>query len=112
MKLVISVLVVGCFLGCQSGFRDSTAPQLTEYDALFLAVKLANEECSKQFSVKPFDESSFSVSFKNGKWHWGELDLSGVNGFSGVVTFDPWGKHPSVEVFLSTDLPRSVPPSN
>jgi hypothetical protein len=94
-------------LGCQSGQQ-----KLTESEALELAVKLANRECYKIYSVAPFDASSYALIFRQGRWCWGTLDLAAVGGLSAQVSFDAHGRDPVVEVFLSTDTPRVYRPSN
>jgi hypothetical protein len=56
------------------------------------------------YGATPFDESNYSIEFKDGRWRWGDLDIYGVYGFSAKVSFDPNGKSRTVEVFLSTDV--------
>jgi hypothetical protein len=101
-KLFLFIVLVPT-LGCQSGAGDLTGRKLTKSQALSLAVELANKECDSSYSTKPFTSSSYSIEFKDGRWHWGSLDLAGEGGFSAAVSFGSRGEDQRVEVFLSTD---------
>jgi hypothetical protein len=90
--------------GCQCASKQSGGRILTEVEALTLAVELANKECDARYSFAPFTVSSYLIEFKEGRWHWGSLDLAGESGFSAVVSFGPRGEDPDIEIFLSTDM--------
>ena len=90
-------------LGCQAAQRGASRQNLSETEALKLAVSIANAECVAKFGEAPFDESSFSIDFQEGHWHWGMLDPHGVHGFSGLVSFDAQGDDRQVIVFFSFD---------
>ena len=65
LLLLTIVLALGC-----GGTQDRHATvSLSQSEALDLAVLLANEECSSKFSMAPFDSSTSSVAFKDGRWH-------------------------------------------
>jgi len=99
--LVLMVLVL--MAGCHSASNQPDGQKLTESEALTLAVELANKECEARYSFAPFNMSSYLIEFKDGRWHWGSLDLSGESGFSAVVSFGPRGEDHFVEIFLSID---------
>src|SRR6267154_655630 len=50
-------------------------------------VNSANEQCERQFRRRPFMPGQHSPNLQDGLYHWGELDVGGVGGFSAVVTF-------------------------
>jgi hypothetical protein len=100
---VVLFIALATTIGCQSASRESNTQKLSESEALSLAVELANKECESSYSSAPFTLSSYSIEFRDGRWHWGSLDLAGDNGFSAVVSFGPRGEDRQVEVFLSTD---------
>jgi hypothetical protein len=99
----ILFIVLASVLGCQSGAGDLTGQKLSESQALSLAVELANKECDSSYSSKPFTSSSYSIEFRDGRWHWGSLDLAGEGGFSAAVSFGARGEEQQVDVFFSTD---------
>ena len=96
--------------GCAS-VRQSSAPQeLSQQQALQLAVSLANQECQTQFARAPFDTATSGIHFLDGRWSWGGLDLAGPGGLSADVSFDAHGGDRRVEVYLSADgLSPSLP---
>lgn len=102
MKLFVVVAVL-LTVGCLSGSKQSEGQKLSEAEALALAVELANKVCDTRYSFAPFTESSYPIAFKDGRWHWGSLDLAGESGFSAIVSFGPRGEDQQVEVFLSID---------
>ncbi len=81
--------------------------RLSQAEANKLAVSLANSECMARFDEAPFRESDFPIVFKDGRWKWGEVDPSGVSGFSARVSFDRAGGDRVVEVFYSSDGART-----
>lgn len=89
-------------LGCASQKLDPTH-ELTEDEALALAVDLANDECFRKFTQSPFDPATYAVEFRNGRWEWGDLDQFGIHGYSARVSFDVCGGDRRVEIYLSTD---------
>ena len=101
-QLVVLIVVLG--LGCQSSGRQVADHELTAPEALTLAVELANKECEATYSTAPFEPSSYSITFEDGRWHWGALDQAGEGGFSATVSFGARGEDRKVEVFWSTDM--------
>lgn len=85
------------------GGNASQERRLTRDEALRLAVTLANDECKARYSVSPFTETSYPIEFRDGRWHWGALDVAGTDGYSGEVSFDATGGARKVEVYFSTD---------
>jgi hypothetical protein len=104
---LISAFFVFC-IGCTFVGNKDRADLLSKADALALAVALANEQCFKTYSEQPFTEDSYTMTFENGRWRWGHLDLSGQYGYSAVVSFDSKGEDRVVEVFYSSDKPKPV----
>ena len=98
--VILGVLLVS---GCQEARRSDRDQLLSRNAALELAVTLANDECMRKFSTEPFDETSYGIELKNGRWQWGVLDPAGPGGFSAIVSFDVSGRNRIVEIFLSTD---------
>ena len=104
----ILLVVVTIFLGCGTTHRDSRNAELTETQALQLAVSLANAECTDKFGESPFEASNFPIRFQDGRWLWGNFDIRGVYGFSALVSFDSRGEDRKTSVFFSYDLPEPV----
>jgi hypothetical protein len=103
LKLVCILISIVLCLGCGVLRQGVLDQELSESEALILAVTLANVECTKEFGNSPFDEKSYKISFLDGRWVWGSLDLSGIHGYSAVVSFDPIGADRDVEIFYSLD---------
>ena len=101
--LMIVSIVLAAALGCHGVGKTTHEKRITQDEALALAVQLANERCMKRFAVAPFDRSTYSIVFREGRWYWGELNVRGVDGYSAIVSFDETGSARKVEVFLSTD---------
>jgi hypothetical protein len=101
--LMVAAFSLAMLPGCHSAGTSSRQNPMTQSEALALAVQLANEECMRRFSVTPFEKSTYSIEFREGRWHWGELNVRGVGGYSAIVSFDQTGGDRQVEVFLSTD---------
>lgn len=108
MKCLIPLLLM-LTLGCQSASKHLAGRELTESQALALAVELANNECEAKYSFAPFSTSSYLIEFRDGRWQWGSLDPAGESGFSAVVSFGPRGEDRHIEIYLSTD--KILPPS-
>lgn len=100
--LIVAGLCMSTLAACH-GAATTTKNPMTQTDALALAVQLANEECMRQFSVAPFEGSNYPIELREGWWHWGELNVHGVGGYSATVSFDGTGGDRRVEVFFSTD---------
>ncbi len=98
--MFVSVLAL---FACQAVPKRTHIQPISKGEALALAVTLANGECLEKFSEAPFNISSYPIELKNKRWHWGRIDLAGINGYSAIVSFDVRGKDRRVEVFLSTD---------
>jgi len=105
----ILLVVVAILVGCSTTPRDGRNAELTEAQALQLAVSLANAECTDKFGEAPFEASNFPIRFQDGRWLWGTFDARGVYGFSAVVSFDSRGEDRKTEVFFSHDRPQPVP---
>jgi hypothetical protein len=99
--IAAAILVV--LAGCTATRESSRAHRLSEDEALQLAVTLANQTCQAKFARAPFDAKTSSVRFVDGRWTWGGVDPGGPEGLSAEVSFDEFGAHRHVEVFLSTD---------
>lgn len=97
------ILFLAVCAGCHSAGTSKLEKPLSQSQALELAVKLANEKSTAQYSVAPFELDSYRVLFSEGRWLWGGLDPAGINGYSANVTFDAFGMNRTVEVFWSTD---------
>lgn len=112
LKLILhsTVLVILFLFGCHASQKHAVERGLSKSEALVLAVSLANKECDLQYSLAPFDTSSYAIEYRDGLWHWGGLDLRGFDGYSAIVSFDAKGASQSVEVFFSTDVPRIITP--
>ena len=118
MKIVSSrtlqAIVLGCLAVQLSCARSTTynagrTPAsnahhvLSSQDAAELAARLANEKCKRQFGRQPFSPGQHSAILEDGLYHWGELDVGGVGGFSAIVRFRPDGTEPHAEVYFSSD---------
>jgi hypothetical protein len=73
-----------------------------------LAVSIANAKCTEEFSEAPFDDTSYTISFRDGRWYWGALDVYGIYGFSAVVSFDARGAGRQSTVFYSNPVTMPV----
>jgi hypothetical protein len=104
----ILLIVVAILLGCGTTHRDGRNAELTEAQALQLAVSLANAECTDKFGEAPFEALNFPIRFQEGGWLWGDFDIRGVYGFSAVVSFDSRGEDRKTLVFFSHDRPKPV----
>ena len=99
------MLVVALAQGC-SGAHVGRPARLDQASALALAVDLANAECAKLYSAKPFNSESFAIVFLGDRWHWGEIDPAGPRGYSGTVSFDAFGEERRVQIVLQVDKPE------
>jgi hypothetical protein len=97
------LILATLLLGCGSTRRDVRSGGLSEVEALELAVALANAECMDRFGEAPFEASSYTILFRDGRWFWGSLDLHGIHGFSAMVSFDARGDDREAIVFFSYD---------
>ncbi len=111
---LVSGVILACVLtqtGCvrsrseAGGERSASSARryLSAQDAAELAARLANEQCKRQFGREPFSPGQHLAKFQDGFYHWGELDVGGVGGFSAVVTVRRDGTEPHVEVYFSSD---------
>src|SRR5690349_7506560 len=99
MKLTLPTILVGALIAClvaQGGCARSTGQTgqssgpttrraLSTEPAAVLAAQLANEQCERQYRRRPFKPEQHSAILLEGLYHWGELDVAGVGGFSAVV---------------------------
>jgi hypothetical protein len=100
-QLVIAALLLGG--ACHGSGGNTLNHRLSHDEALVLAVELANQECKAIYSVSPFSRSSYAIELRDGRWHWGALDLFGASGYSALVSFDEMGGNREVQVYFSTD---------
>jgi hypothetical protein len=103
LGLHVVVICAALHLGCGGTHDGHANSSISESQALQIAVAAANEECMSRFSIAPFDSSSSSIEFRNGRWFWGGLDVAADAGLSASVSFDAQGNDRRVEVYLSTD---------
>jgi hypothetical protein len=108
MLRIVAFIVVLLCLGCSLVHRSSSEGELSESEALQLAVSIANSKCNEEFSETPFDETSYTISFRDGRWVWGALDVYGIYGFSALVSFDARGADRQSTIFFSYDYPIPV----
>ena len=109
LRVLLACLLaqVGCVRSTDHTAGQSPASNanrvLSAQDAAELAARLANEKCERQFRRRPFSPGQHSAMLQDGFYHWGQLDVGGVGGFSAVVTFREDGGEPQVEVYFSSD---------
>jgi hypothetical protein len=87
---------------------------LSTREAAELAARLANDECARRYSRRPFAPEQHPAVLKPGVYEWGGLDVGGPGGFSAFVRFAPDGSNPQVEVYFSSDaltVEKVSPPS-
>ena len=82
---------------------STRASYVSASKAAQLAAQLANDECERRYHRRPFRPEQHAAVLDNGKYRWGGLDVGGRGGFSALVTFEPDGSHPKIEVYFSTD---------
>ena len=74
-------------------------------EAAELAARLANDECARLYQKRrPFSPSQHKVILRDSRYEWGGLDPGAPGGYSALVTFNPDGTNPKVEVYFSTDI--------
>ena len=121
LSIILSAVVAGSLV-CQFGCVRSPTPEsrqlsvaatrqarprapLSSKQASELAVRLANEQCERQYRKRPFSADQHCAVLHDGVYHWGGLDVGGVGGFSALVTFRQDGSESHVEVYYSDDRP-------
>jgi hypothetical protein len=107
-RLIIFVVVISI-----SGAFDATILQAnnseikeqitSQEQAAMHAAKLANEKCQKEFGESPFKPGSYEAELVDSKWHWGEIEPKGINGYSAKVEFNKDASDENVKVAYSTD---------
>lgn len=102
---VILIIVSGA---CSTAFLQGNNPEnknqiITQEQAAELAAKLANEKFQKDFHRSPFKPESYKAELVDSRWHWGKMDLGGINGCSAKVEFNKDGSDAKVKVALYTD---------
>lgn len=105
-RAFILILLCMIVLDCHGLRIDTSNGTLSKGDALHLAVELANAECMRQYSIAPFDSTSYVIEFREQRWYWGRVDVAGINGYSAKVSFDKKGRDRRIEIFFSTDVLR------
>jgi hypothetical protein len=106
------ITVVICQAGCSrpstkqanSSATQQVARVLSPSVAAELAAKLANDECERHYTKRPFTAQQHAAVLKDEVYRWGRLDPGGPSGLSAVVTFRADGSQPDVQVYLSTDI--------
>jgi hypothetical protein len=63
----------------------------------------ANEKCRKAWGRTPFSADLYPASERDGRWHWGEYDPAGPDGFSAEVSFSRDGTAVIVQINFSVD---------
>jgi hypothetical protein len=108
--LIISIVVVAmsisgaCSMASLKGNNSENKKQIiTQEHAAELAAKLANEKFQKDFHRSPFKPESYKAELIDSRWHWGIMDLGGINGCSAKVEFNKDGSEENVEVALYSD---------
>lgn len=104
---ILSLLLLGP--GCsRPTVADRTQPVhrvLGPAEAAELAARLANDECARLYQKRrPFSSSQHKVILRDSRYEWGGLDPGAPGGYSALVTFNPDGTNPKVEVYFSTDI--------
>lgn len=84
-------------------FGKQISDKLTAEQAAQWAAELANHQCAITFDNRPFLSSHFTPQLRDGRWHWGALDVTGINGYSATVSFDASGRQPKADVYFSYD---------
>jgi len=112
-QVYLEALAHGCPV---LGTANTGLPDLgSESDGVFLvepgnvtelAAKLANEECERLYSKRPFKATQHKAVLEGDSYRWGRLDPGGPGGLSAVVTFRADGSQPDVKVYLSTDITK------
>lgn len=78
----------------------SVLRNLNEKTASQLSTDLANQECEKIYGEQPFLPEHYKVTFSDGRWRWGYMDPSGVDGYSAEVSFRKDGTDKKVQIFF------------
>ena len=96
-KFLILMLVLGVVLlsGCVSAGKRT---DLTESEAVALAVRLANQEARQRFRVEPFREDSGHLVFRDGRWCWQALTNARGRDAMAKIGFDRDGSRPQIYV--------------
>ena len=106
--ITIAICQVGCSRPSTKQASSSATPRvarvLSPNVAADLAAKLANDECERRYTKRPFTAQQHAAVLKDDVYRWGRLDPGGPSGLSAVVTFRADGSQPDVQVYFSTDL--------
>ena len=97
---------VGCVRSTRHDFRQQTEVAklaLSPEEAAELAAQLANQDCERKYKRQPFQPGQHKAVLQDGFYHWGQLDIGGIAGFSAMVSFRQDGSEPRVEVYFSSD---------
>ena len=106
--LTVAIGQAGCSRPSTKQANSSTtqhvARVLSPSVAAELAARLANDECERRYTKRPFMAQQHAAVLKDDVYRWGRLDPGGPSGLSAVVTFRADGSQPDVQVYFSTDL--------
>lgn len=108
-KIIIFIVAISISGLCSTAAlqaNDSENKQqiITQEQAAGHAAKLANEKCQKDFGKSPFTSDSYKAELVDSRWHWGKIDIKGINGYSAKVEFNKDGSNEDVKVAFSTDI--------
>ena len=92
----------------QAEDKDSKIKITTQDQAAKFASKLANEKCKESFNKSPFTPDSYVAQLSDSRWSWGNIEPTGINGFSAEIGFNMDGSEQKVRVVLHTDDPEIV----
>jgi hypothetical protein len=95
-------LLAGCAAG-QSSHAPVRARLESAREAAVFAAKIANEECARRLDARPFKPEHWPAVQRDGRWHWGQLELGGPGGYSAEVSFDVDGGNVDVQIYWTVD---------
>ena len=101
IMLLTSLLLLAMLLGCMN------RAFLSQEGAAQLGAKLANEKYFKLFKTAAntrFSPSDYPAVLLGSRWHWGQHNPEGINGYSAEVRFNKDGSEPEVEILFHTDI--------
>ena len=107
--LILFFLVAMCifsFLGrstLQAENKDGNTQITTQEQAAEFASELANEKCKELFGNSPFTPNSYVAQLSDSRWSWGNIEPTGINGFSAEIGFNMDGSEQKVRVVLHND---------
>jgi hypothetical protein len=106
MAVFFTVMSICCAINAnilQANDSEMSVQIISQEQAAAYAAKLANEKCQKEFGESPFKPGSYEAELVDSKWHWGEIEPKGINGYSAKVEFNKDASDENVKVAYSTD---------